>query len=113
LTFLPGLALWFSAWDNDQWLKAHGRSAAKFQMAILAGYIFIAVAVTSADETFQVHGVILQLTNDFHKHRLISLVWLMVGHLGFILLVMASIFFSLRSAWRAIRGLAPRNGWNL
>ena len=82
-------------------------------MAILAGYIFIALAVTSADETFQVHGVIVQWTDDFHNHKLISLIWLMVGHLGFILLVMASIFFSLRSAWRAIRGLAVWNGEKL
>ncbi len=105
LTFLPGLALWFWAWDGDLWLKAHGHSAARFQLTVLAGYVFIAMAFSSSEENLQVHSVISQLQVDVHQHLLLPLIWLMAGHLGFAAIWSASIFFSLRNAWRAIHGI--------
>lgn len=107
MTFLPGLALWFWAWDRDPWLKAHGRSAAVFQLAVLLGYVFIAMAFSSPQENPHLYAVPMQFVNDFHHHLLMSLIQLIVGHLGFAAIWGAAIFFSLRSAWRAMRGLLP------
>ncbi|MGC8625701.1 MAG: hypothetical protein ACP5VQ_10630, partial [Phycisphaerae bacterium] len=53
------------------------------------------------------YAVPMQFGKDVHQHLLGSLIRLIVGHLGFVAIWGAVIFFSLRSAWRAIRGLSP------
>ncbi|MCL5945748.1 MAG: DUF4870 domain-containing protein [Planctomycetes bacterium] len=107
LTFLPGLALWFWAWDRDPWLKAHGRSAAGFQIGVLLSYVGIAIFFSPQQENLQVHAVPMQFMKDIHQHQLSLLIQLIVAHAGFMVIWAAAIIFSVRSAWLAIRGAPP------
>ncbi|NNM84522.1 MAG: DUF4870 domain-containing protein [Phycisphaerales bacterium] len=44
LSFLPGLALWYGAWDRNEVLVKHGRAACRFQLAVLIGLVLMAPA---------------------------------------------------------------------
>lgn len=44
LSFLPGLALWYGAWNHNETLVQHGRAACRFQLAVLLGLMMMAPA---------------------------------------------------------------------
>ena len=111
MTFLPGLALWFWAWDRDDELARQGRSAFRFQLLLFLGYIFIATRVN-----VDAAGLFLTFRFVTLGQWLQSLTWrngsgtfaLAAGTLGFCFLYASSMFFSLFSALRVFQG---RSAW--